>query len=238
MSVEGGRMRTFLFAAATALALASPASAASRNYGISSFTKVRVDGPFKVTLATGVAPFAKASGATGALDRVAIDVQGETLVVHNSTSSWGGYPGDNAGTVEVMIGTHDLTNAWVNGAGSLAIDKVKGLSFALSVQGAGSAEIGDVRVDQMNVGLVGTANAKLAGQAKKLTALVRGISSLDAVALMTSDAKVGAEGAATVNANVSNAVTVDANGTATIRFAGRPSCTLKVKGSTSVSGCK
>ena len=110
-------MRTFLFAAATALALASPASAASRNYGISSFTKVRVDGPFKVTLATGVAPFAKASGATGALDRVAIDVQGETLVVHNSTSSWGGYPGDNAGTVEVMIGTHDLTNAWVNGAG-------------------------------------------------------------------------------------------------------------------------
>lgn len=238
MSVEGGRMRTFLFASAAALALASPANAASRNFGISSFTKVRVDGPFKVTLATGVAPFAKASGGTAALDRVAIDVQGETLVVHNSTSSWGGYPGDDAGTVEITIGTHDLTNAWVNGAGSLAIDKVKGLSFALSVQGAGSAEIGDVRVDQMNVGLVGTANAKLAGQAKKLTALVRGISSLDAVALMTSDAKVGAEGAATVNANVSNSVTVDANGTATIRFAGRPSCTLKVKGSTSVSGCK
>ena len=238
MTVEGGRMRTSLFALAAAIAIASPAGAASRNFGISSFTKVRVDGPFKVTVATGVAPFAKATGATGALDRVAIDVRGDTLVVHTSTSSWGGYPGDDAGAVEVTIGTHDLTNAWVNGAGSLTIDKVKGLSFALSVQGAGSAEIGDVRVDQMNVGLVGTANAKLAGEAKKLTALVRGISSLDAVALRSNDAKVGAEGAATVNANVSNAVSVDANGTATIRFAGRPSCTLKVKGSTSVSGCK
>ena len=238
MSVEGGHMRTFLFAAATALTLAAPANAASRNYGVSGFTKIRVDGPFKVTVATGVAPFAKASGATVALDRVAVDVRGDTLVVHASTSSWGGYPGSDTGLVEVTIGTHDLSNAWVNGAGSLAIDQVKGLSFALSVQGAGSAEIGDVRVDQMNVGLVGTANAKLAGEAKKLTALVRGISSLDAGALRTSDAKVGAEGAATVNANVSNAVSVDANGTATIRFAGRPSCTTKVKGSTSVSGCR
>ena len=231
-------MRTFLFACAAALTIATPVDAASRNFGISSFTKVRVDGPFKVTLTTGVAPFAKASGSTAALDRIAVDVRGDTLVVHTNTSSWGGYPGSDTGLVEVTIGTHDLSNAWVNGAGSLAINKVKGLSFALSVQGAGSAEIGDVRVDQMNVGLVGTANARLAGETKKLTALVRGISSLDAVALRTSDAKVGAEGAATVNANVSNTVSVDANGTATIRFAGRPSCTLKVKGSTSVSGCR
>ena len=238
MSVEGGRMRTFLFAAAAALILATPAQAASRNFGVSGFTKIRVDGPFKVSVATGVAPFAKASGSGTALDRVAVDVRGDTLVVHTSSSSWGGYPGADTGPVEVTIGTHELSNAWVNGAGSLAIDKVKGLSFALSVQGAGSAEIGDVRVDQMNVGLVGTANAKLAGKAKKLTALVRGISSLDALALMATDAKVGAEGAATVNANVSNAVSVDGNGTATIRFAGRPSCILKVKGSTSVSGCR
>jgi len=231
-------MRTFLFAWAAALTLASPAHAASRNFGINNFTKIRVDGPFKVTLTTGIAPFAKASGSTAALDRVAIDVRGDTLVVHTYTSSWGGYAGADTGPVEVTVGTHDLSNAWVNGAGSLAIDKVKGLSFALSVQGAGSAEIADVRVDQMNVGLVGTANAKLAGQAKKLTALVRGISTLDAVALQTSDAKVGAEGAATVNANVSNSVSVDANGTGTVRFAGRPSCTVKVKGSTSVSGCR
>ena len=231
-------MRTFLFVCSAALTVATPANAGTRNFGISSFTKVRVDGPFKVTIATGVAPFARASGATEALDRVAVDVRGDTLVVHTSTSSWGGYPGSDAGPVEVTIGTHDLSNVWVNGAGSVAIDKVKGLSFALSVQGAGSAEIADVRVDQMNVGLVGTANAKLAGEAKKLTALVRGISSLDATALQTSDAKVGAEGAATVNANVSNSVSVDANGTATVRFAGRPSCALKVKGSTSVSGCR
>ena len=130
-------MRTFLFAFAFMLTLAAPADAASRNFGVTSFTKVRVDGPFKVTLATGVAPFAKASGSAAALDRLTIEVRGDTLVVLSNVSSWGGYPGANAGPVEVSVGTHDLTDAWLNGAGSLAIDRVKGLSFALSVQGIG-----------------------------------------------------------------------------------------------------
>jgi hypothetical protein len=235
--MEGGRMRTFFIAVAI-VAAASPAAAATRNFGITSFTKVRVDGPYKVTLATGVAPFARASGSAAAIDRLAIDVRGDTLIVHSNASSWGGYPGSSAGPVEVSLGTHDLSSAWVNGAGSLAIDRVKGLSFALSVQGSGAAEIGTVSADQMNVSLVGTASAKLAGEARKLTALVRGISTLDAARLSARDATVGAEGAATVDATISNAVAVDAVGTATIRLAGSPSCTLKVSGSSSVSGCR
>ena len=40
-------MRTFLAAAATTLALAAPAGAASRNFGITDFSKIRVDGPSK-----------------------------------------------------------------------------------------------------------------------------------------------------------------------------------------------
>lgn len=231
-------MRIFLIAASSTLALAAPAAAETRNFGISSFSKVRVDGPYKVTVATGVAPFAKASGSSAALDRVAIDVRGDTLVVHSDTSSWGGYPGKDPGPVEVSIGTHDLTNVWLNGAGSIAIDRVTGLSFALSVQGSGVGEIGDSTADQMNVSLVGTASAKLAGKARKLTAIVRGISTLDAAGLQSHDAVLGAEGPATIQAAVSNEVTVDASGAATIRLTGAPACTLKVAGSTTVSGCR
>ena len=230
-------MRTIIIAAAI-VSLAAPADAATRNFGITSFTKVRVDGPFKVSLATGVAPFAKANGSPAALDRVAIEVQGDTLVVRSNASSWGGYPGANTGPVEVSVGTHDLTNAWLNGSGSLAINRVKGLSFGLSVQGSGGARIGDVSADQMNVSLIGTANATLAGHAGKLTALVRGISTLDAARLVSRTATVGAEGAATIDANVVDAVKVEASGPATVRFAGRPSCTSNVSGSASVSGCR
>ena len=86
-------MRTFLIAAALSRVLPRPAEPATRNFGITSFDKVRVEGPFRVTLTTGVAPFARATGSPAALDRVAIEMQGNTLVVHANASSWGGYPG-------------------------------------------------------------------------------------------------------------------------------------------------
>jgi len=230
-------MRIFLLAVPF-LAIAAPAGAATRNFGITSFTKVRVDGPFSVTLKTGVAPFARASGSAAALDRVSIDVEGDTLVVHSNVSSWGGYPGQDSGPVQVEVGTHDLSAAWLNGAGTLSIDRVKGLKFGLSVQGSGAGEIGNADVDQLDINVMGTAAARLAGRAGKVTAVIRGISTLDASSLASKDASLGAQGAAMISANVSDSVTVDANGPATVRLTGGAACTLRVSGSANVSGCR
>jgi len=235
-------MRIFLlavpFLAVPLLAIAAPTSAATRNFGITSFEKVRVDGPFSVTLKTGVAPFARASGSAAALDRVSINVEGDTLVVHSNVSSWGGYPGQDNGPIEVEVGTHDLSAAWLNGAGTLSIDRVKGLKFGLSVQGSGAGEIGNADVDQLDVSVMGTAAARLAGKAGKVTAVIRGISTLDAASLASKNASLGAQGAATISANVSDTVTVDATGPATIRLSGGAACTLRVSGSANVSGCR
>ena len=236
MKVEGVRMRTFLLAAAI-LSIAAPANAAIRNFGIATFTKIRVSGPYKVSIATGVAPFARASGSPAAIDRVAIDVRGDTLVVE-ANPSWGGYPGTNPGPVEVSVGTHDLTSASLTGSGSLAIDRVKGLTFTLSVLGSGASEIGNAAADQLNVSLEGTATVKLGGEAGKLTALVRGVSMLDAARLSTPSADLSADGTATIDADVTDTARVNAWGPATIRLSGRPACNLKVSGSTSVSGCR
>jgi hypothetical protein len=219
------------------LALAAPADSATRNFGVSSFDRIRVDGPFKVVVTTGVPPSATASGTPAAMDTVAFDVQGRTLIVHTNRSSWGGYPGQSPGPVEVRIGTHELTSAWLNGSGSLAIDKVKGLSFGLSVQGSGTVTIGKADVDQLTVGIIGTANAVLAGRAGKLNAIVRGVSSLDAAALAAKDATIGVEGASTVKANVSGSAKVNGSGPATITLTGGAACTTTLHGSASVSGC-
>jgi hypothetical protein len=232
------RMRTFLIAAIVASGVATPATAATRNFGITSFEKVRIEGPFKVRLTTGVAPFANASGSPAAIDRVSIEMLGNTLVVRSNTSSWGGYPGQNAGPVEINLGTHDLSSAWLSGSGALAIDRIRGLTFDLSVQGAGTAAIGHADVDQLNVAVVGTASALLAGKVAKMTAVVRGISALNAANLAVKDATIGADGSSTVDADVSDSVTVDGSGPVTIRLTGAPACTLRVGGSASVSGCK
>jgi hypothetical protein len=228
------RLPLFLFA----LAASASAPAATRNFGINSFDKIRVDGPFKVQVKTGIAPYAKASGSTEALDRVAIDVQGRTLVVHPNRSSWGGYPGKDPGPVEIHIGTHELTAAWLNGSGGLEIDKVRGLTFGLSAQGSGAVSIGKVEVDQLNIGLAGNASATVSGKAGKLTAVIRGISSLDAATLVTKNASIGAEGAATVKANILNEAKLNGSGPATIALTGGPACTARVSGSGTVSGCR
>jgi hypothetical protein len=230
-------MRIHLLLLLAALAVPAPAGAAIRNFGVNGFDRVRVDGPYRVSLVTGVAPFANASGSQTALDSVDIDVQGRTLVVHVSTSSWGGYPGEERGPVEIKIGTHDLSAAYLNGAGSLAIDKVKALSFELSVQGSGIATIGDTDVDQLTVGVVGSASAVLSGRAARLTTTIRGVSSLDAAGMTVKDATITADGAATVKANITNAVKVYGTGPATITLAGNPACTSKLSGSATLSGC-
>ena len=230
-------MRTFLISSAAALALASPAGAATRNFGITSFTKVRVDGPFDVALKTGIAPYARASGPPAALDRVAIDVRGDTLVVHSNLDSWGGYPGKDVGPIEISLGTHDLTDAWLNGSGSLSIDRVSALTFGMSVQGSGIADIGQADVDQLSVSVMGTGSVTLGGRAAKVTAVIRGASQLDAANLAVKDATLGAEGTAKISASVSNSATIDATGPATVQLQGNPACTVRASGSASVSGC-
>ncbi|HEV2594114.1 MAG TPA: head GIN domain-containing protein [Sphingomicrobium sp.] len=231
-------MRTFLITVPLMLAIAPSAQGATRSYGITDFTKVRVEGPYKVTLVTGVPPYAKASGSSTAMDRIAVEVRGDTLVIRTDPSAWGGYPGIDPGPVEVSIGTHDLANASLIGSGNIVISRVTGLSFALAVQGSGSAQINDVAADQMNVSLAGTASARLAGRTKRLTAVVRGLSALDAAKLSTPGVHISAEGSATIDASVAQSAQVEATGPATIRFSGSPSCELHVSGSASVSGCK
>ena len=237
MCGESGLMKQLILAA---LLLAStPSFAADRNFGVSGFDRVRVDGDYKVNLTVGVAPFARASGSTRALDPVVVVVEGRTLIVRaNTSASWGGYPGESAGPVEINIGTHELTAAYVNGAGSLTINKVRGLKFEASAQGAGSIAIAGIDVDDFQIGLAGAASARLGGKALKLTAMIRGTSALDGEALTVKNAVIGAQGPAIVKLTATETAKVDAIGVASVTLTGSPACTVSTKGSASVSGCR
>jgi hypothetical protein len=225
------------------LALASlPAAAAApstqRNFSITGFDRIRVDGPYKVTLKTNVAPFARATGTAASLDGVSVKVEGRTLVIREGAGGWGGYPGEARGPVTIDVGTHDLSAIYINGAGALDVDRVKGLAFEISIQGSGMARIDEVDVDQMKVGVAGAGTTRLAGRTGKLTATVRGTSSFEGEALRITDAVIGAEGPSIVRAEVTNSAKVDANGLVSVTLTGNPACTVKARGSANVVGCK
>lgn len=223
---------------AALLLAAAPASAAERNYSVTTFDRIRVEGPFAVRLVTGRAPFAKAVGSAQGLDAVTAQVSGRTLIIRPKRSAWGGYPGQQRGPVEFSVGTHDLRQAVLNGSGALAIDRVKGLAFDLVVQGAGTASIAQVAVDRLTTGIAGAGSARLGGKTLRLSATVQGTSALDASELETKDAVIGAEGPATVQATATGTATVTARGLAAVTLAGSPACKVVAEGSATVSGCR
>jgi hypothetical protein len=160
------------------------------------------------------------------------------LVLRSNASSWGGYPGEAVGPVEIRVGTHELAAAFLNGAGALAIDRVKGLSFDLALQGSGSASIGNAAVDQFKIGISGAGSVTVSGAAPRMTAVLRGTSTLDASALAVKDVTLGAEGASVIQANATNSAKVDARGTASVEISGDAACTVTAQGSAVVSGCR
>lgn len=233
---EGEAMRialTIFLAASSAVS----AHAADRNYSVTSFDRIRVEGPYAVSVTTNVAPFARAKGALGAIDGVSLRVEGRTLYVRADRSAWGGKPDQPAGPVTIAVGTHDLAYVSLSGAGSVAIDRVRGLNFTLLVSGSGSASVADAEIDNLRVSLVGSAQASVAGTAKQFTGNIRGAGVLDAAGLATQDAALSALGPATLRATAGNSAKITASGTATVAIAGGGACTLKVSGSATVTGC-
>ena len=89
----------------------------------------------------------------------------------------------------------------------------------------------------MKVGISGSGSVTIAGKAPRLTATVRGTSTLDAAGLAVKDAQIGAEGPSEVSLLATATAKIDARGTTSVAVGGNPSCTVKAEGSAVVTGC-
>ncbi|HYG47077.1 MAG TPA: head GIN domain-containing protein [Allosphingosinicella sp.] len=213
-------------------AAASPAAAAAaeRRYSVTDFDRVQVDGPYRVTLRTGLASGATAEGSQQALDHVSVEVQGGILRVRRNRSAWGGYPGEAAGPVTVALTTRDLRSAAVIGSGSLEVDKVRGLRADLSVSGSGRLGVAAVDADNLIVGLLGGGRITLAGRARQLRATIQGSGDLAASGLRAEDAQITSDTAGNVAVAAARTARVTATGPGDVEIIGTPSCTVEAKG--------
>lgn len=229
------RMR-ILYAALLLLALsaAAPAGAAERRYSVTGFDKVQVDGPYEVRIVTGAAPGARAVGDQAAIDRVSVEVQGQTLRIRNNRNAWGGYPGDVHGIVVIEASTHELRAASVVGSGSLAIDRAKGLRVELSISGSGRLSLAAADADTLVAGVLGSGRMTLAGKAKQLRAAVQGTGDLDGRALNADDADITADTAGLIAVGVLRTAKVNASGAGDVQVIGHADCTLSGLGASRV----
>ncbi len=226
------------FAAFAALSLAAgSADAATRNFTVTGFDRIRLEGPYRVKLTTGVAPFATADGSAAGLDALSLEVQGRTLIIRRKASvkSNAAQP---LGPVAILVGTHELGAVWLNGSGAIAINRVKGQKFELGVSGSGAVEVGKLAVDRLGVSISGSATVALAGAVETASFSLSGPSSLDAAGLTTKAATIDADGSSSIKLTATDTAKVDGNGLATIELAGGPACTLRPTSSAEISGCR
>jgi hypothetical protein len=208
------------------LAVAAPAAAAERSYGVSDFDRVQVEGPYEVALVTGGPSAARAIGSPQALEGVTIEVQGGQLRIHRNASAWGGYPGQSPGPVRFELSTHDLRAATVIGAGRLTIDRMRGLRADLSVSGSGRLEVGRLEADNLVVGLLGSGRIAAAGTAHQAKATVQGSGDLAAPALTVDDLVLTADTAGRIAIGARRTARVRVIGSGDVEIGGSPACTV------------
>ncbi|MBB3764620.1 GIN domain-containing protein [Sphingomicrobium lutaoense] len=219
-------------------ALAAPASAQQRNYTVTSFTQLRVDGAIHVKLTTDSAPFARASGKAAATNAVDIRMNGRTLTISLRRDAWGAYPGDDGGPLLVEVGTHRIERASLSGSGRLDIDRLEGMKAGLALRGAGSLQVGAIELDEFTLLVAGAGSARIAGSAKQASIKVQGLSALDAANFMADELSMAVEGPALVRIGADDSLDLSVAGAADIVVSGNPACTMTVRGAASISGCR
>jgi hypothetical protein len=209
--------------------LAAPgvAHAADRSFMVGSFTRVRVDGPFAVTVRTGASPRATASGSNDALDRLTIRIDGDTAVVTMGAGNWSSDSGRMIVPPAVVLTTPALNSATLNAGATLTIDAMKGQKVDLALNGSGSISVGAITADLLNARIVGTGQMTLAGTAQRALVVVTGAGSVAASALVAGDLTARSDGPGRLDLAARYTANISTTGLGPVTVAGSPSCTVR-----------
>ncbi len=229
------RRRFSLLLPLALLAVPFAAHAAERGYTITSFDRIRVEGPYTVTVSSGRGPSARASGSPQALDAVVVRVEGRTLIVQRDGSAWTGYPGQDRGPVTIAVTVPRLVTAVLAGSGRLDVDAMRNASVDLTLAGSGRIAVARLETDRLNATVSGSGGLALTGKVADARIALRGSGQIDAARLQASDATVISDGSGDVSLTVSRAVNVQTTGSGNVRIAGKPACTVRRIGSGNVS---
>jgi hypothetical protein len=233
--------RIALIAALVALPLAAcsgSAEAATQNYGISNFSKMRIAGPFDVHVHVGGSPSAHASGPKDALDRLSVEQNGDTLVVKALPGGWGGWPTGSRGPVVVEVSVPDLRSVSVTGSGDVTVDRMRGDAVDLALSGSGSLDIGAIDAGAVSAVMTGSGDMSLAGKTRTATAVLTGSGDLKAGSLVADDAQTKLVGSGDLALGARHFVKVVLAGSGDVTISGPAACSVTRSGSGDVQCAK
>ena len=216
-------------------ACSGSASAATHTYSVTTFDKLRVDGPFDVHVHVGGASGAQATGPQAAIDRLSVEQNDDTLVIKPLPGGWGGWPGADQGKLVIEVSTPSLSVAGLAGSGDVSIDRIRGDTARLTLAGSGNLSVGAMDVTDLATVMTGSGDLSLAGRARKARATLTGSGNLHADKLVTDDATVSLVGSGDLAIGARHTAKVNLAGSGDITIAGPANCAVTRSGSGDVT---
>lgn len=220
--------------AATLLLAISPAAAAEKRFGLTSFEAIEVNADYVVEVTTRGPVGAVATGPQDALDRLIVEARDGRLVIGQRQ-----FAGDTnrrapRGAVTIRINAVNLRSATMGGAGSLQIDGMKGTRVNIGLRGPGTLSVGTIATDRLSVAMIGNGTMTLGGAAKQAQITVSGAGAFDAGALKVNMLTFDGEGAGDYRLNAVKTASVTARGVGKTVVLGKSVCTVRNIGAGSV----
>lgn len=218
------------------LAAAGPA-AETRTFLVTPFERIRVEGPFDVTVTTGMTAKAHATGDRGALEMLSVTASGSTLTVRAGADDAWNERGLSPGAIPtIVVEVPRLTGASVNGGGRLRIAEMRAQRVEVNVAGAGTIDVAAVRAETVNATLIGSGTIALAGTASRVQLRSNGAGSIDAAGLRAGEVSLVAETSGDTSASARYSAQVSALGLGAVRVDGGGKCTVRGNGPVACEG--
>ena len=204
-------------------ALAFEPERQTKKIRVGNFQSLEVGYDFDVIITKGNICSIAASGRAEDLDKLDVQVEGNTLKFDLDASwSWMGY-NKNHKKIKLLITLPRIKSAEFSGASHV---NLRGFNdeeqMNITVSGASHFDGESVQADKLVLELSGASHAKISGRIAKLDVELSGASHLDADALLARDADIEASGASHAQVNIQKSLQVEASGASKIEYKGNP----------------
>ena len=205
--------------------------AVARTYPVGSFDRIRVMGPYAVTVVTGRQPGVSARGGEAILAETEIAVENGVLRIgpknkRNVRWNWG-----RDSRVTVAVTTAALRGAEIAGSGDIAIDRAANTAFEAEVAGSGNLRIGRIEGGSLKVAVAGSGEVSAAGRADTLDVSIAGSGDVDLAGLEVADADISIAGSGNVRAQAKRVAKVSIMGSGDVAISGGARCDVTKAGS-------
>jgi hypothetical protein len=196
----------------------------TRDFALSGFDRINVQGPDDVTVQIGGTTAIHAEGDASAVNKLKIEVVDGELRI-------GRTEGYSTGEAKISVTLPAIKAVALTGSGDMRVDRASGDHFKAMLGGSGNLDIGQLSAKEASFALSGSGDATLIGKADKASFAVTGSGDVNGGGLQTVTADISAQGSGNVELRASSAARISIMGSGDVKVRGTTNCAVNKMGS-------